>query len=116
PSDKLVATTAESSDSEAPISLQIARHKAAGEGSHQRASIRTTKTPFPPIQPPAHSAGEYFLCPGCPEYASRAVHLLRQNPPSARALRGGQLVLQPHAVPICLLGAWPQFTLSMANS
>src|SRR5262245_62434260 len=36
-SDRLVATTAESSDSETPISLQIARHKAAGDGSHQRA-------------------------------------------------------------------------------
>src|SRR3974390_1081060 len=48
------------------------------------------KCPFPRRLPPAHSAGEFFLCPGCPEYASRAVHLLRQKPPGARALRGGQ--------------------------
>src|SRR6516164_7050662 len=70
------------------------------------------KRPFRRYLPPAHSAGEFFLCRGCPEYATRAVHLLRQKPPSARALRGGQLVLQPHAVPICLLRAWQQFTLS----
>src|SRR5215469_4184269 len=62
--------------------------------------------------PPTHSAGEFFLCPGSPEYASLAVHLLRQSPPSAQALRGGRPVLQPHAVPICLPGAWAQFTLS----
>src|SRR5262249_42536343 len=66
--------------------------------------------------PPSHSAGEFFLCQGCPEYASLAVHLLRQKPPSVRALRGGQLALQPHAVPICLLRAWPQFTLSSGSA
>lgn len=52
-SDRLAATTAESSDSGAPISRQIARHKAAGEGSHQRASTRTTETrsPAPDVRP-----------------------------------------------------------------
>src|SRR5215831_6094089 len=61
---------------------------------------------------PAHSAGEFFLCPGCPEYASRAALPLRQKPPSARALGCDQLVIQPHAAPICLPGTSPQFTLS----
>src|SRR5215472_17405388 len=69
------------------------------------------KRPFHRYLRPAHSAGEFFLRPGCPEYASPAVHFLRQTSPGARALRGGQLVLQQHAVPICLAGAWPQFTL-----
>src|SRR5215831_3835796 len=70
------------------------------------------KRPFLQYLRPAHSAGEFFLCPGCPEYASRAAHPLRQKPPSARALGGDQLVLPPRAVPICLPGASPQFTLS----
>src|SRR5215471_1222224 len=62
--------------------------------------------------PPAHSASEFFLCPGCLEYASRAGHPLRQKPPGARVLDGGKPALQPHAAPICLPGASPQFTLS----
>jgi hypothetical protein len=37
-----------------------------------------------------------------PEYASLAVHILRQKPPIARALRGDRLVLLLRAVPICL--------------
>ena len=41
-----------------------------------------------------------------------AVHLPGQKAPGARALCGGQLVLQPHAVPICLPAASLQFTLS----
>jgi len=112
PSDRLVATTAESSDSEAPISLQIARHKAGGKARTSGRRSAQRKRLFRRYLRPAHSAGEFFLCRGCLEYASLAVHLLRQKPASARALRGGQLVLQPHAVPICLLGTWPQFTLS----
>lgn len=38
-------------------------------------------------------------------------HFSLDDVPSERALRGGQLVLQPHAVPICPLEASPQFTL-----
>src|SRR5262249_43895967 len=70
------------------------------------------KRPFRRYLPLAHSVSEFFLCQGCPECAALAAHLLRQKPPSARAQNDGQLVLQPHAVPVCLLGAWSQFTLS----
>jgi hypothetical protein len=50
--------------------------------------------------PPAHSKGEFFLRPESLGYASRAAHHLKQKPPGARVQRGGQLVPQPHAVPI----------------
>ena len=69
------------------------------------------KRPFQYVRP-AHSAGESFLCPGCPECALPGVTLLRQKPASGQARRDGSLALQAHVVPICLLGAWPQFTLS----
>src|SRR5579872_752508 len=80
--------------------------RTSGRPSAQR------KHPFRRYLPRAHSAGEFFRCPGCPEYASRAIHPLRRKPPDGRAPRGGQPVLQPHAVPVCLPEASPQFTLS----
>ncbi len=70
------------------------------------------KRPFRGYFLPAHTAGESFLCPGCPGYARPAALVLRKRPPDARALRGGQPVLQLHAVPACLRGAWPHFTMS----
>src|SRR6185503_8009520 len=84
--------------------------RTSGRRSAQR------KRPFRQSLPRVHLAGEFFLCPGCPEYASPAAHPLRQRLPGARARRGGRPGFELHDVPICLPGASPQFTLSVLGN
>src|SRR5262249_23890622 len=104
-----------------PQNLRTPRHRFpcrsldTGPPAKARTSARRSaqrRHSFRRYLPPAHSASEFFLCPGCPEYASPAVHPPGQKPPGAQAVRDAQPVLQPHPAPICLLETWRQFTPS----